>query len=54
MIVAATEGRDVAIADVAIADVKGDFLKADMGDLVLMKLEGATVNIMCELDLSLV
>jgi len=48
MIVAAIEGQDVAMADVA-----GDFLKADMDVFVLMKLKGATVDIMCELDPSL-
>ena len=45
LITAAIEGRDVAIADVA-----GAYLKADMNDFVLMKLEGATVDIMLELD----
>jgi len=45
MIVAAIEGRDVAMADGA-----GVFLKADMDVFVLMKLKGATVDIMCELD----
>jgi hypothetical protein len=48
LIVAAIEGRDVAMADVA-----GAYLKADMDVFVLMKLEGATVDIMCELDPSL-
>ena len=33
-----------------MADVAGSFLKADMDDFVLMKLEGGTVDIMCELD----
>jgi len=46
--IAAAEGHNVAIADVA-----GAFLKADMEDFVLMKLEGTTVDIMCELDPSL-
>ena len=45
LIVAAIEGRDVAMADVA-----GAFLKVDMDVFVLMKLEGGTVDIMCELD----
>jgi len=45
LITAAIEGRDVAIADVA-----GAYLKADMNDFVLMKLEGVTVDIMLELD----
>jgi len=48
LITAAIEGRDVAIADVA-----GAYLKAEMNDFVLMKLEGATVDIMIELDPSL-
>ncbi len=48
LITAAIEGRDVAIADVA-----GAYLKAEMTDFVLMKLEGATVDIMIELDPSL-
>ena len=41
LITAAIEGRDVAIADIA-----GAYLKAEMNDFVLMKLEGATVDIM--------
>jgi len=45
LITAAMEGRDVAMADVAVA-----FLEADTEDFVLIKLEGATVDIMCELD----
>ena len=45
LIVAAIEGRDVDMADVA-----GAFLKVDMDVFVLMKLEGGTVDIMCELD----
>ena len=45
LIVAAIEGRDVAMADVA-----GAFLKVDMDVFVLMQLEGGTVDIMCELD----
>ena len=43
LIVAAIEGRDVAMADVA-----GAYLKADMDVFVRMKLEGASVDIMCE------
>jgi len=48
LITAAIEERDVATADVA-----GAYLKADMDTFVLMKLEGATVDIMIELDPSL-
>lgn len=36
-----------------MADVTGSFLKADMEYFILMKLEGAPVDIMCELDPSL-
>jgi len=45
LMIAALEGRDV-----AIADVTGAYLNADMGDLVHMKFQGATVDIMCEID----
>jgi len=48
LITAAIEGRDVAMAGVA-----GAYPKADMDAFVLMKLEGATVDIMVELDPSL-
>lgn len=48
LIATAIKGQDVAMADIA-----GPFLKADMDDYIQMKLEGATVDIMCELDPSL-
>lgn len=43
----AKEGRDVATADVA-----GAYLNADMDDLVVMRLVGEDVTLMCEAQLS--
>ena len=45
MMVDAWENRDV-----AIADVDGAYLHADMDDFTLLKLEGNSVNIMCEVN----
>jgi hypothetical protein len=45
LMIDAHEGRDVAIADVA-----GAFLKGDMPDFVLIKLINEEVDIMCDVD----
>ena len=45
MIIDAKEGRDVAVADVV-----GAYLLANMKDYVLVKLTGKTVDIMCGVD----
>jgi hypothetical protein len=45
LMIDAKEGRDVAIADVA-----GAFLHADLLDFVIMKLEGKFVDIMCSVN----
>ena len=45
LIIDAKEGRDVAIADVV-----GAYLKANMDDYVLVKLTGTTVDIMCKVS----
>lgn len=45
LIAAAIERQDVAMDGVA-----GAFLKVDMDDVILMKLEETTVDIMCELN----
>ena len=45
IIIDAKEGRDVAIADVV-----GTYLKANMDNFVLVKLTGKTVDIMCEVS----
>ena len=45
LIIDAKEGRDVAIADVV-----GAYLLANMQDYVLIKLTGKTVDIMCGVD----
>ena len=45
LMIAALEGRDV-----AIADVTGAYLNTDMEDMVHRKLQGAMVDIMCEMD----
>ncbi|GAX15524.1 hypothetical protein FisN_6Hu141 [Fistulifera solaris] len=45
LIVDAHEGRDVAIADVV-----GAYLKANMADFTLLKFTGESVNIMCKMN----